>query len=620
MYGYAGKFLFVDLTEKRIWVEEFTQEFADLYFGGYGFGAKVLFDRMKPGADPLGPENIIGFITGPVVGSGAMFGGRYTVVCKSPATGGWNDANSGGFFSPELKRAGYDALFVLGASETPVYIWIDNSKVEIRDASHLWGMTVNDARKAMEKEHGSEIRSSLIGPAGENLSKIAAVMNDDHRAAGRGGSGAVMGSKKLKAVAVHGNTFRVEIADRENFLKINRAVGQFVTNPPADNPQSARLVNRKKYGTTASATGSSQSGDSPVKNWSGSGQVDFTEEEAQRLSVANYDAKYNIGKASCAACPVSCAAVYNVQDGKWPVGETGRPEYETMASFGCDCLVSDIHAIIKCNDLCNRYGFDTISAGSVIAWVMECYEHGALTKEDLDGIEANWRDGDAMVALMEKMAYNEGCGKKLALGQVGAANAFGKGHEHLSVFGGIEPGMHDPRMPGAAGRIRAYEYDPTPGRHNRGAARVTPPDGNHGKADVEAAAQTEMTNCSGMCSTGNNSGYSIIPGGMTAIYETILGRKLDKQTFNTIGTRVFLLRHSFNIREGITRDKITMSPRLQGNPPLSGGPNKDIVVDAEGYGDKFYEALGCDVKTGKPYRETLEKIGGLDEVIRQLYD
>lgn len=617
MYGYVGRFLFVDLTKKRIWTEELTQEFADLYFGGYGFGAKILFDRMKPGADPLGPENIIGFISGPAVGTGAMFGGRYTVVCKSPATGGWNDANSGGFFSPELKRAGYDAVFVQGASATPVYIWIENDKVEIKDASHLWGLSVYDTRKAIEKEMGP-MHAALIGPSGETLSLIAAVMNDDHRAAGRGGPGAVMGSKKLKAVAVHGNTRRVEIADREKFLEINRKVGQFIANPDTDNPTAGRVTTWKQYGTTWLAVNSSLSGDSPVKNWGGACQVDFTEEEADRLNVAHYDSRYKIKKFSCAQCPMGCGAIYDVKEGKWPVGETGRPEYETMASFGCDCLVSDVDAIIKCNDLCNRYGIDTISAGSVVAWVMECYEHGVLTKEDLDGIEANWRDGDAMVALTEKMATNEGCGKYLQLGQSGAADAWGKGHEYLAVAGRIEPGMHDARMPGAAGGIRRYKYDPTPGRHVKGGARAIPPDGDFGKADVEAAANTEMTNSAGMCSMGNM-GYGIIERGMIPMYEAILGRTLDKETYKTIGTRIYMLRHCFNIREGITRDKVDMSPRLEGRPPIEGGPNNDIVLDTENYADMFYKSLGCDVKTGMPYKQTLEKIGGLDEVIRQFY-
>ena len=264
---------------------------------------------------------------------------------------------------------------MLGASETPVYIWIDNDKVEIRDAAHLWGKPVYETRSILEKEHG-RMRACMIGPAGENLSLIAAVMNDDHRAAGRGGPGAVMGSKKLKAVAVHGNAVRVEVGDKEKFRELNRAVGQYVAKPPEDDPMASRMNRWRVHGTTWLAVDSSLSGDSPVKNWGGAGQVDFTEEEAEKLDVSHYDSRYKLKKFACAQCPMGCGAVYDVKEGKWPVGVTGRPEYETMASFGCDCLVSDIDAIIKCNDLCNNYGLDTISAGSVVAWVMECYEHG----------------------------------------------------------------------------------------------------------------------------------------------------------------------------------------------------------------------------------------------------
>jgi len=250
---------------------------------------------------------------------------------------------------------------------------------------------------------------------------------------------------------------------------------------------------------------------------------------------------------------------------------------------------------------------------------MECYDNGVLTKDDLDGIEANWRDGAAMAALTEKMAKNEGCGKYLQLGQLGAANAWGKGHEFLAVAGGIEPGMHDARMPGAGAGIRRYKYDPTPGRHTKGGARRGTMDENFGKSDVSGAVSTEMTNCAGMCSMGRMMGYNVIDRGMTAMYEAILGRSLDDETYDTIGRRILLLRHSFNIREGITRDKVQMSPRLEGKPPQTQGPLKDTTLDTEKYADMFFEALGCDIKTGKPYKETLEKIGGLDEVISQLY-
>ena len=616
MNGYQGKLLFADLTEGKLWVEELDENTAKNFIGGYGIGAKVLFERMKPGTPALAPESYIGFITGPLNGTGALFGGRYTVVSKSPVYEAWNDANSGGWFGPELKKSGFDGVFVTGASEKPVYIWINDGKYELRDATELWGLDVVETEEKLKELTGEpRLRVSCIGPAGETLSHFAAVMNDGHRAAGRGGSGAVMGSKKLKAIACRG-TLDFPMGDKSALLEINRGIASFVNNPPE---QAAGFVNnQKKYGTASMSIRSAMSGDSPVRNWSGSGVGDFGQEKANSFDVNNYDAKYVVKPYGCAYCPFHCGAEYNVTDSKYPVGATARPEYETWAAFGCNCLCDDINAIIKCNDICNRMGYDTITAGSVVAWTMECYENGVLTKEELDGIDAKWGNGDAMVQLMEKMAADEGCGKFLKLGQWGAAKAINKGFEYLAVAGGIEPGMHDSRMPGAGGGIRSYQYDPTPGRHTKGAAkRSTLPWGpERGKVDVEAAVSQEMTNCVGLCSF---SGMTFKPGTVPGMLSATFGRDYTQEQLIKDGTRIYLLRQSFNIREGYTRDKTWVSPRLAGKPAIKDGPNKDITLDPEEMGNYFYEALGCDVKTGKPFKETLEAAGALDFVIEQLY-
>ena len=233
MYGYMGKLLFADLTTRKMWEEELTEEMAKNFLGGYGIGAKVLFDRMKPGADPLGPDNILGIVTGPANATGSLFGGRYTAVCKSPVTGGWNDANSGGYLAPELKKAGFDAIFVMGVSETPVYIWIQDGKYEIRDASVLWGLDAKETWEKLKEITGEKnVRAAVIGPGGENLSMFAAIINDGHRAAGRGGTGAVMGSKKLKAIACRG-TMEVPVADKAKLIEINKNVAGLINNPPA---------------------------------------------------------------------------------------------------------------------------------------------------------------------------------------------------------------------------------------------------------------------------------------------------------------------------------------------------------------------------------------------------
>lgn len=615
MYGYAGKLLFVNLTDGTFREEQLSPELAKDYLGGYGIGAKVLFDRMKPGADPLGPDNILGFVTAPFNATGTLFGGRYMVVCKSPVTGGWNDANSGGYFAPELKKAGFDAVFVEGKSEKPVYIWIKDGKYELRDASELWGLDVKETWEKLKEVTGEpRVRAAVIGPAGEHLSLFAAVMNDGHRAAGRGGVGAVMGSKNLKAVACRG-TLDIPVADKKTLVDINKDIASFIANPPE--AMAPRINSQKMYGTTAGTAVNAMSGDSPVKNWAGSGVGDFGEEKASAFDPMNYSDKYIVKPYGCAACPLRCGAEYKVTEGKWPVGDTERPEYETQAAFGSNCLCDDMEAVIKCNELCNRGGFDTITAGSVVAWAMECYEKGILTAEDFDGIKPVWGDSESMVAVMQKIYDDEGCGKKLKLGQLGAANAYGKGHECLSVAGGIEPGMHDARMPGVDGFVRVYQYDPTPGRHMKGGAKRFPGKfEDRGSADVEETSNCEVQNAVGLCAF---SGACIDPAKTAEIMTATTGTPYTREDLLNAGIRIFMVRQSFNIREGITRDKMWISPRLTGRPAIESGPNKDIVLPNEEMADIFYETIGCDIKTGIPKKETLEKLGGLEEVIKQLY-
>ena len=259
--GYTGKLLFVDLSNETFEEKPLTDEMADNFIGGYGIGAKVLYDAMKPGADPLGPDNVIGFTTGPLTGTGAMFSGRYTVVCKSPVTNAWNDANSGGYFGPELKKAGFDAVFISGAAKKPVYVWIDDGKVEIRDAGGLWGKDATETLNTLIEETGqSKLRAALIGPSGEQQSLLACVMNDHHRAAGRGGPGAVMGSKNLKALAVYG-TQKVNIADPDKLRELNLALTKGMKEGPAAGFAKAFGT----FGTGVGTGGSALSGDSRSK-------------------------------------------------------------------------------------------------------------------------------------------------------------------------------------------------------------------------------------------------------------------------------------------------------------------------------------------------------------------
>ncbi|MGA2108632.1 MAG: aldehyde ferredoxin oxidoreductase N-terminal domain-containing protein, partial [Syntrophorhabdales bacterium] len=277
--GYAGKLLFVDLTKGTLEERALSEEMAKDFVGGYGIGARVLYDMMKPGVDPLGSENVLGFISGPLNGSGALFGGRYTVVCKSPVTGEWNDANSGGFFGPELKRAGYDGVFVSGAAKKPVYLFIKDGKAEIRDAKAIWGKDCTEALQALVDETGeSALRAALIGPAGEKLSLMACVINDKHRAAGRGGCGAVMGSKNLKAVVVRGAA-KIPVANPEKVRKINGEILDWMKNGPT--VEQVRLFG--DWGTGGMTGANGLMGDTPVKNWGGAGVVDMGEERLNKI-------------------------------------------------------------------------------------------------------------------------------------------------------------------------------------------------------------------------------------------------------------------------------------------------------------------------------------------------
>jgi aldehyde:ferredoxin oxidoreductase len=617
--GYAGKVLFVDLTKGSFDARELSDELAKDFVGGYGIGARLLYDMMKPGVDPLGPDNVLGFVSGPLNGTGALFGGRYTVVCKSPVTGGWNDANSGGFFGPELKRAGFDGVFVSGASDKPVYLFVKDGKAEIRDARALWGKDSVETLEALIQETGEpNLRAALIGPAGERQSLMACVINEKHRAAGRGGAGAVMGSKNLKAVAVRG-TREVPVADREKIKEINAEILDYMKNGPT--VEQVKLW--AAYGTGGITAGAGLTGDAPAKNWGGAGAVDMGEESLTKLATFSFDARYNVKKYACAQCPLACGAHYKVDDGKWPVGETDRPEYETLAAFGTMALNDDVESIIKCNHICNRYGLDTISVGATIAWAIECYENGIFSKKETGGIELTWGNGEAIVAATQAIADQTGFGKVLALGSAGAAEKLGKGAHYLQTVRGIELPMHDPRF--SPRFARTYQHDPTPARHVKGGLGI--PDfrspnevkydyDGRGQLDVAVTCHTEIMNISGSCLFG---GFSMPQGALSRLIEAATGWDFKEENVLRTGKRIMDMRHVFNLREGQKRADSLLPTRCVGDPPLTEGPLKGVTVDHRKLADQFFESIGWNRQTLVPTRESLEDLGGMEDVIRDLY-
>lgn len=619
MYGYAGKMLFVNLSDSTYEVRELTEKMARDYPGGYGLGAKVLYNEMPAHTEVFSEDSMMGFVPGPADASGAFFGGRYTVVSKSPVWGGWNDANSGGSFGPWLKRSGYDAVFVKGIAPKPVYIFIDDGKVEIRDAGKLWGLTVCAAEEAIKDEIGNDkLGIALIGPAGERKSYMAAVMNDGHRAAARGGTGAVMGSKNLKALVCRGN-FKVEVADKEALVKLNREISEALKGP-----RNSLMTGFGQHGTGANYSWLVRVQDCGIKNWAGASGVDFDPEKAKACDTITSDNKYPRKKFSCYACPIGCGAIYNLETAKWPLKHTARPEYESIGTFGSMCCVDDQDAGLKCNDLCNEYGLDTISVGATVAWAMECYDKGILTRDELDGIDLCWGNAEGMVQLTEKICSGQGCGKILALGSYNAAKKLGKGMECTVTATGIELPMHDPRF--AVAFSRMYKYDPTPGRHvkgyNRRAGVSSPPDTKYvyrgtGYHEMDGMIQENIVDCAGFCYFLETFGLGSTTKEKVDYLNAITGFGYTQWDAKALGVRLLNIRHAFNLREGFRKKDFFLSERL--TSVYKEGPLAGIDVPTEFMAENFFNAVGWDVDTLVPIKSSLEDIGGMEEVLADLY-
>ena len=388
-----------------------------------------------------------------LTGTPALFGSRYTVVGKSPLTATWGDANSGGDFGPYLKFNGYDAVFIEGVSDVPVYLLIENSRAELRRADHLWGQDTWDTEALLRRELGKDARVACIGPSGERLSLISCIVNNRGRVAGRSGLGAVMGAKRLKAVVLRGKG-EVPVADKAGLEAARRRYLRSLSGP---------VEGFKKYGTCMSTAVLTQIGDTPVKNWAGS-VVDFPSAAAlsDESVIAQQRRKYG-----CWRCPVACGGEMTAGTGRYSYPEgVYKPEYETLGAFGTMCLNDNLESIIKLNDICNRYGLDTISAGATMAFAIECYENRLITSRDTDGIELRWGNHQAIVAMTEKLAKREGLGQVLADGVKRAAQQLGKAAEEFAIhIHGQEVPMHDPK------RFMNYAIsylNTTPARHTQG--------------------------------------------------------------------------------------------------------------------------------------------------------
>ncbi|HLC30652.1 MAG TPA: aldehyde ferredoxin oxidoreductase family protein, partial [Dehalococcoidia bacterium] len=442
--GIANKILRVNLTNRQVSVEEPDELFYRRYLGGAGFVTYYLLKELKPGTDPLSPDNILIFALGPMTGTAVPGASRNCIGAKSPLSGGIAKSEVGGYFGYELKRAGFDSLIVEGRAEAPVYLWIHSGEVEIKDATHLWGKTVLEAQDAIEAELGErQVRTATIGPGGENLAAISCIVTDLRNAAGRGGTGAVMGSKNLKCVAVKGRQMP-QPADRPKFLEMAQYMNRNYMNIGA-----AGSFHDLGTGNIPLMVGGNTIGNLPIKNW---GDGDF---DAKNITADAVRDTYRVAMEACPACQVRCKKVVELENEFYKVDRrNGGPEYETLASFGSFLGIDDLAAICRANELCSLYSLDTISTGGTIAFAMECFENEILTREDTGGISLRFGNAEAMLKMIDMIAHREGIGDILADGSRKAAQRIGRGAEEFAMqVKGVELGMHEPRLKQGLGLI-----------------------------------------------------------------------------------------------------------------------------------------------------------------------
>ena len=596
MYGYVGKILRVNLSDKTVKTEALDLKEAQKFIGGRGLGTKMLMDEVDPGVDALSPENKLIFMTGPLTGTPTPTGGRYMVITKSPLTGTVACSNSGGYWGPELKFAGYDCVILEGKAASPVYLNIVDDKVEICDAAHLWGKVVSETTHALEAAHGEKVRVATIGPAGENLSKIAAIMNDLGRAAGRSGVGAVMGSKNLKAIVVRGSG-KVGVADADKLkevfsvcmkkIKENGVTGQGLPT----------------YGTAVLVNIINENGVFPTNNFQYG-----TFDKAEEISGETLAEKYLKKKDPCYRCPIACGRYCEVDDIKG-----AGPEYETIWAFGSDCGISNLGDIIKANYWCNEMGVDTISAGATIAAAMELYQRGHLKKEDLgDGPELAWGNGEAIIEWTKRMGSPDGLGAQMAQGSYRLCEMYGAPELSMTVKKQELP-AYDPR--GIQGHGVQYATSNRGGCHVRG-YMISPeilglPEkldrlSLEGKPLWAKIFQdfTAAIDSSGLCLF---TSFAMGAGDYADLMNAVCGFDGTGDDFIQAGERIWNLEKLYNLKAGIDSSQDTLPKRLL-KEPIPDGPSKGWVHKLEELLPIYYQTRGWDAD-GIPTPEKLKELG-----------
>jgi aldehyde:ferredoxin oxidoreductase len=602
MKGRCGRLLDIDLGSGKTKEIAISEEIARKYVGGRGLGARLLYDLLPPNTDPLSPENILIFLTGPFTGSMAPGSSKFVVVTKSPLTGGWCDSYSSGRVSLELKKAGIDGLVIRGRANAPCYLQVGDGGVEIREAGRLWGMDSFAAEKALKEFPGNAAAAvSSIGPAGERLCSFACINSEYFRQAARGGVGTVMGAKRLKAIVAKGSG-KVEYHDHKRVVELNRASFERAK-------VSQVFQARSKYGTPLTLNFTHTGGILPTKNF----QFGTWDRALGKIDSVGVYKSVKAHK-SCQSCFVHCSLITEVEEGKYKGTRLEGPEYETLGMFGSNLLIDSLPTVIQANVLCDKLGLDTISAGNVIGFVMECVEKGLLTAKDLGGLELRFGDDEACLAAIEMIAERRGFGDIMAQGVRATAARIGGDSERFAMqVKGLEFPAYDPR--GAFGAGLSYAVSPRGACHRRAwppAKEIlggVPPYTAEGKGEMIQGLYRE-----------NSIFHSLLVCDMPAkfiplslddyarYYEAVTGVTVSQEDFRTMADRTETLIRMFNNREGFTRADDTLPYRTL-HEPLPDGPGKGQCVGEENLSrmiDDFYASQGWDAE-GVPREVTLRK-------------
>lgn len=622
--GYAGNILEVDLSRNNTSESELDEELVRDYIGGAGFCARILYDEIDPDTDPLGPSNVLIFATGPLTGTLFPQGSRHVIAAKSPLTGIWGEAHAAGHWAAELKFAGYDMVIVRGRADKPVYLWINDGNVEIRDAEDLWGLNTDETDERLEEELGSGVKQLYIGPAGENLVRFAAVMNDLDRAAARSGLGAVMGSKNLKAIAVRGSQdIPVALPDEYDDL-VDRLHQKMLDDP--------LMQGRVEYGTWGLVDLMNDIGRLPTRNF----QTGVFE-DADKIGKERLKQDYLVKARADFACLQRCARFTAISEGSYSYAG-GGPEYEALCGLGSKCGVSDADALMYALHLCNLYGLDVCSCGGTIAWAMECYEKGILTKEDTDGLELTWGNIDAEIELIEKITNREGFGDLLAEGSFRAAEEVGdeskeyvmtvKRQEIAAQDGRAQKSMGLANATAARGADHLYGFPTLDEAGFEDSIRKRYGD----KYMPEMADRLDpkykdkmvkinedfgiVVESLGVCKYGTMMPPTFFYPDLAEAIRVTIGMDLSVEDLKEIGERIVNLNRVFNVREGITREEDTLPDRLLDDPSPE-GPAEGEVVEIDEMLDAYYEDRDWRVEDGIPKEEKLQELG-LDFTIEDL--